>query len=75
MGGGSPIALLSTGEILQPALNMQTLQEKAGIEFADIELLRLPEQVIFCQNGSRKQENTQNTACYGQISHEHKLCL
>lgn len=51
---------------------MQTLQEQAGIEFDDIELLR--EQAIFCQNGSRKQENRQNTECYGQISQEHKLC-
>ncbi|RMB94728.1 hypothetical protein DUI87_28841 [Hirundo rustica rustica] len=53
LGGDSPITLLShRGKYCSQYLNIQTLQEQAGIEFDDTELLR--EQVIFCQNGNRK---------------------
>lgn len=63
--GDSPIALLSTEvKYSSQYLNMQTLQEQAGIAFDDIELLRDSQnRSFFARTGSRKQENGQNTDC------------
>lgn len=47
LGGDSPIALLSRGKYCSQDLNMQTLQEKAGRESDDIELLRDSQNRLF----------------------------
>lgn len=73
LGGDSPTALLSIeGNTAASTWTCKPCRSTQA-QFDDIELLR--EQVIFCQNGSRKQQNRQNTDCYGQIFHKHKLCL
>ncbi|XP_009675105.2 uncharacterized protein KIAA1958-like [Struthio camelus] len=75
LGGGSPIALLSTvGKYNSQYLNMRTLQEWADSMSGDVELLKDSQnRLFFARTDSVKRENrlSANKVCYGQIYHEH----